>query len=56
MCFDCLGVVQLEVKFHNELINDFETISLKATIMMSDFDLIIGRRDIFKYDLIRKVY
>ena len=56
MCFDCLGVVQLEVKFHNELINDFETISLKATIMISDFDLIIGRRDIFKYDLIRKAY
>ena len=56
LCFDCLGVVQFKIKFHNELKNRSETISLKASIMVSDFDLIIGRRDIFKYDLIRKTY
>jgi hypothetical protein len=56
VCFDCLGVVQLHITFLNELTNDFETIVLKATVMESDFDLIIGRRDIFKYDLIRKTY
>ena len=56
VCFDCLGVVHFSATFKNEITNIYETIALKATIIDSDFDLIIGRRDIFKYDIIRKTY
>ena len=55
-CFACLGKVPLHLKFFNELTNSFEMISLVATIIESDFDVIVGRPDIGRNDLINKCY
>ena len=40
----------------NELRNQTESISIRATIIDTSFDLIVGRRDIFRHDLIFKTY
>ena len=56
MCFECQGIVTLYLKFFNEKENSFEKIKIKATIIESDFDIIIGRPDIGRYNLIDKLY
>jgi len=59
-CFkdDCrisLGSINLNVFFFNELINLYETFVLKAEIIDSDYDLIIGKPTIIKQKLITKL-
>ena len=56
MCFECKGIVSLYLKFFNELTNSFEKIFLTATVIESDFDVIVGRPDIGRNDLINKCY
>ena len=56
VCFECKGIVTLYLKFLNEKTNSFEKIKIKATIIESDFDIIIGRPDIGRYNLIDKLY
>ena len=55
ICFKCSGKVSLHLKFFNELTNSYEMIFLTATIVESDFDVIVGRPDIGRYDLIKNV-
>ena len=56
MCIPCQGIVDFDLKFLNELTMQTETISIRATIIDSSFDLIIGRKDIFRHDLMFKTY
>ena len=56
ICFKCSGKVSLHLKFFNELTNSYEMIFITATIVESDFDVIVGRPDIGRYDLIKKCY
>ena len=56
MCFACRGIVQIAFTFHNELTGCQETVDLEASIVDSDFDIIIGRVDIYRHDLIFKTY
>jgi len=56
MCIPCQGIIDFDMSFLNELTNKHESISIRATILDSSFDLIIGRRDIFKHDLLFKTY
>jgi len=56
VCMSCLGVVSFNMTFLNELTNAEETISLDATVVESDFDIIVGRPSIFKHSLLPKVY
>jgi hypothetical protein len=52
----CIGMVSFDFTFFNELKQAKETLSLEATVIDMDFDIIIGRRDIYKHDLLLKVY
>ena len=56
MCIPCLGIVDFDFSFYNELTKQQETISLSATIIENDFDIIVGRRDAFRHDLFMKAY
>ena len=56
VCFACRGIVQIAFTFHNELTGCQETVDLEASIVDSDFDIIIGRVDIYRHDLIFKTY
>ena len=56
VCMACIGMVSFDFTFFNELKQAKETLSLEATVIDMDFDIIIGRRDIYKHDLLLKVY
>ena len=56
VCLDCLGVVTFTVHFHNEISKKDESFDLTATIIQSDFDLILGRVSIYEHDLLFKAY
>ena len=56
VCMACLGIVSFDFTFYNELTKHNETLGLEATVIDMDFDVIIGRRDIYKHDVILKVY
>ena len=56
MCIPCLGVVYFDFSFLNELTKKQETISLEARMIDNDFDIILGRIDAIKYNLILKTY
>ena len=56
VCMACLGIVSFDFSFFNELKQLNETLSLETTVIDMDFDIIIGRRDIYKHDLLLKVY
>jgi hypothetical protein len=56
VCVPCLGIVDLDFEFLNELTNQTEKIRLSSTIIDMDFDIIVGRKDIIRHGLILKTY
>ena len=49
------GDVAFELKIVNEINNTFETIKIISSILNTKFDLIIGRRDIKRFELANKL-
>jgi hypothetical protein len=56
VCVPCLGVVHFDLTFFNDLTKKREKICLTATIIEMDFDIILGRRDIYKHKILFKTY
>jgi hypothetical protein len=55
MCSNTLGKINFELTFVNELTKSEETIDITASIIETQFDVIIGRPSIKKYNLADKL-
>ena len=55
-CGSSLGQIKLNIVILNEITHQRETISVTAEVIESDYDLILGRRDIIKHGLHRKMH
>ena len=54
-CTHALGHIKFTLHFLNELTKSVDTLSLTATVIHSQFDLIVGRPTIKQYDLVGKL-
>jgi len=50
-----LGIITLYLKLFNEISDSYEIINIKAMIIESDFDIIVGKPDIVRHNLINNV-
>ena len=51
VCQRCLGIVDVGVRYFNEIINDYSYMRLSCTIINTDYDIIIGLQAIRKNSL-----
>jgi len=57
ICYSCLGKVNnISVEFFNEQMRSIETLKLNAIILEMNYDLILGRPTIKKYNLAQKLF
>ena len=56
VCTHTFGTIPIEFRFFNEIVNNYETITLHPLILDTPFDIIIGKQSIKNFNLLEKVH